>query len=374
MPFRAPKRFAGTAVAVAAIIVILAVMLLGGSRTPTADAAILTRAKAALDQPGTIFYVQEHVYEASGGGGIEMLGGNGLAGGAVMCVPSCLARPPATGQTGISADPADDTLTYSFQEWLSPDASQDHTIYNNGDETADTADEYSAYDAADNTLTILTDAYPDAPAPSSQPSNVGAATFLGSGLTDLDDAGPSFYEQLYQEAQAGDQATSSGGSSQTTVTSQLIGQTTIDGEAVYELSFDVQSTVDANAGALALNPQQILVYLDSQTYTPVRTVEVVSNPHDNPGSPAGTTVAKVIDYTMQSLPDTPANEALLQIAAPPGATTIQETMSQYRAAHGFEPAPGPSGSTGTSGATDATGSSGTSGSGASGASSTTTPG
>jgi hypothetical protein len=294
-------------------------------------------------------------------------------------VPSCLARRPATGQTGISADPADDTLSYSYQEWLSPDGSEEHTIYNNGDETADTADEHSVYDAADNTLTILTDAYPDAPAPSSQPSNVGAATFLGSGLTDLDDAGPSFYEQLYQEAQAGDQATSSGGSSQTTVTSQLIGQTTIDGEPVYELSFDVQSTVDANAGPLALNPQQIIVYLDSQTYTPVRTVEIVSNPHDNPGSPPGTTVTKVIDYAMQSLPDTSANEALLQITAPPGATTIQETMSQYRAEHGFEPSVGSSGSTGPSGATDSTGpsgstgSSGTSGSGASGASGTTPP-
>ena len=308
LPRRAPKRSAALAVvAVAAVVALLVVPSLDGSRTGVAQAAVLTRAAAALDQPNRILYVQLQDYSADGDG-VSMLGGNEL-GGFVMCVPGPCSHSgaPATLQTGISADPSSDTLTYSSQEWLSP--GQDHTIYNNGDEvaTSDATDQYVAYDAADNTLTTLTDmGFPSTPAPS-EPSNLALAAApvaIGSNLAD-----PSFYEQLYQQVQAGQQATIPEGSAETTVAAHLIGQTTIAGESVYELRFDVQTTMPSggdlsgpNCGptVCTLATREILLYLDSQTYTPVRTVVITLNPNDNQGLPDGTAVSQVADYSVQS--------------------------------------------------------------------------
>ena len=117
-PRRAPKRSAAlAAVALAAVVALLVVPSFDGSQTAVAQAAVLTRAAAALDQPNTILYVQVHDYSADGDGP-SMLGGDEL-GGFAMCVPGPCSRSatPATPQTGISADPSADTLTYSSQEW-----------------------------------------------------------------------------------------------------------------------------------------------------------------------------------------------------------------------------------------------------------------
>ncbi len=153
---------------------------------------------------------------------------------------------------------------------------------------------------------------------------------------------------------------------------------------------NVNTTITAPAGGYSSLPaaactattctlaqRQVLLYLDSQTYTPVRTVVITLNPHDIQGPPPGTTVTAVADYSIQALPDTPANEALVQMTAHPGATQIQATLAQYNAEHGLDlvPSPGPgattntgpTGPTGAASQTGATGMPGTSTSGASGA-------
>ena len=385
-PRRAPKRSAAlAAVALAAVVALLVVPSFDGSQTAVAQAAVLTRAAAALDQPNTILYVQVHDYSADGDGP-SMLGGDEL-GGFAMCVPGPCSRSgtPATLQTGISADPSADTLTYSSQEWLSP--GRDHTIYSNGDEvaTSGATDQYVAYDAADNTVTTLTDmGFPSTPT-SPPPSNLALAAAPGAISSNLAD--PSFYEQLYQQAQAGQQATIPEGTAQTTVAAHLIGQTTVAGESVYELRFDLQTTMPSggdlsgpNCGptVCTLRTSEILLYLDSQTYTPVRTVVLTSNPNDNQGLPDGTAVSQVADYAVQRLPDTPANEALLQMSAHPGAAQVQAAYDQYRADHGLSPvtgsstgASGPTGSSGATGSSSEAGPTGSSGASASGSSGVT---
>ena len=210
LPRRAPKRSAALAVvALAAVVALLVVPSLDGSRTAVAQAAVLTRAAAALDQPNTILYIQVHDYSADGDG-ISMLGGNEL-GGFAMCVPGPCSHSgtPATLQTGISADPSGDTLTYSSQEWLSP--GQDHTIYNNGDEvaTSDATDQYVAYDAADNTLTTLTDmGFPSTPT-SSPPSNLALAAAPGAISSNL--AGPLLLRTALPAGPGGTASNHSGG-------------------------------------------------------------------------------------------------------------------------------------------------------------------
>ncbi len=366
---RSTTRWATLAVAAVAVAAFVVIPLLGGSRTAIAQAEVLKRASAALDQPDRILYVQPQDYSADGDG-VSMLGGNEL-GGFVMCVPGPCSHSgaPATAQTGISANPSSDTLTYSSQEWLGP--GQDHTIYNNGDEvaTSDATDQYVAYDATDNTLTTLTGmGFPSTPT-SSPPSDLALAAAPGAIGSNLAD--PSFYEQLYQQVQAGQQATIPEGSAQTTVAAHLIGQTTIAGESVYELRFDVQTTMPSggdltgpNCGptVCTLATSEILLYLDSQTYTPVRTVVITLNPNDNQGLPDGTAVSQVADYSVQSLPDTSANEALLQMSAHPGAAQVRATYAQYRAEHGLSPLTGSTASTGATGSSGTSGSSGATGS------------
>ena len=89
----------------------------------------------AIDQPGAILRVDVADHAAKGRGP-TMLGGDELS-GVAMCVPGpCAAQPPATTHTGISADPAADTLTYGAQERMSADGSREHTVYSNGDETS----------------------------------------------------------------------------------------------------------------------------------------------------------------------------------------------------------------------------------------------
>ena len=290
----------------------------------------------------------------------------------------------------LSADPANDALNYSSQEWLSPGQSQVHTIYNNGDETVLDTDthEYVAYNAAHDTVTTLTSdstipgAIPSASPAASTPFPLAGALGLTSKVAD-----PSYFENLYHEAQVGGEHTVG----RITVTAaQLVGQTTIGGESVYELRFDFQFAATANPPAydpcgskVCTRPdQETLLYLDSQTLMPVRSVVMTVNTNDRPGFPPGTTVSDVTDFTVQSLPDTPSNESLLQMSPHPGATQVQETYTPGKgtvvstgasSASGLTSQAGTTSSTGSTGATTATGTTGTTGatgtskSGASGA-------
>lgn len=381
-----PRRlvFAAVPVALAAAALVV-VPSLGGSGTGLAEGAVLAHAAAALDQPNTILYVQTQSY--GNAGVLCMANFSAASGSTTVSSPMCVGgSSDEAGTSGISANPADDTLNYSSQEWISPDQSQVHTIYNNGDELAQDRDahNYQAYNPADNTLTTLTVPGATGPPPSSNTlSAPGPLAALITPLTlSFNISDTSYFEDLYQEAQAGEQNSSG----RTTVTAQLVGQTTIDGESVYELSFAIQFMAPANppAGgacdATGCTPPgappefETLLYLDSQTFMPVRSVGMVSNTNDRPGFAPGTAVRDVTEFTVQSLPDTPANEALLQMSPHPGATQVNVDDTQPPASE--------TGSTGTSGATDATGptsevgttgstgTTGASGSGASGVSGT----
>jgi hypothetical protein len=311
---RYPRRLALAAVPVGLAAVALAVVpALGGSRTAIAQAAVIQRAAAALEQAGTITYLQVEDYSAYGGGGCAR---------AVLGI-GCIAGSSPIAPGGISADPAQDTLTLSYQEWTSPDLSQDHITYANGDETVNNlgTQQIAAYDATDNTLTTLTDT-----GFGTAPQGTGAAAPLPlpapANLAD-----PSYYETLYQQALAGTQGV------------QLVGQTTIGSESVYELQFLIVPPTPADppageecGGTVCVPPDlEIQVYLDSQTFTPVRSVQMTVNTTDRPGIPPGTTVNEVSDFSVQHLPDTPANASLLQMSAHPGATQVDETADQYRA-------------------------------------------
>lgn len=289
---------------------------LDGPRTGIAQAAVLARAAQALDQQGTILYAQVEDYAAR----------------TMTCIlaAGCVAAPGADPRDGLSADPADDTLSYSEQEWLSPDRNVQRELFSNGDETVENADAntFEAYDAATNTVTTLTQLDDGTPAPPASSGQVQLAPMPA--LRDV--ANPSFYEALYQQAQAGGQD------------AQLVGQTTIDGTSVYELrfTFDHKPPADPPPGdmcgpSVCVPPGQIIdLYLDSRTFVPVRTVTIVSNATDQPGLPNGDTVSSVVDFSAQVLADTAANEPLLQMSAHPGATTVQETAAQYRANLGAE--------------------------------------
>jgi hypothetical protein len=343
----------------------LVVPSLDGSRTAVAQAAVLTRAAAALDQPNAILYIQEQNYGTVGSCFALARSSSAGAPGTPICVGG---RSTDAGTSGISADPANDTLNYSSQEWLSPDESQVHTIYGNGDEAAlnNSTGQYTIYDAANDTL-INDSSIPITPPP------IGTIAPLAIGPLALSRAisDPAYFEELYQEAQAGDK----NAQGQTTFTSELVGQTTIDGESVYELRFDFHFTAPADIAADNAPDQENLLYLDSKTYTPVRSVKMAVNPSGQPDGPSGTTVLAVTDFTVQSLPDNPANERLLQMSPHPGATQIQENHTPQTgttasgtgtgAALGTG-ATGPSGATGASSEAGPTGSSGASASGSSG--------
>ncbi len=320
LPAARRRRPAVRRLAVAAVPVTLAGgalvvgLSLSSPRTGIAQAAMLTRAAAALEHPGTITYLQVQAYTAAG---------------TVTCVlgghprPICIGAPQGNPGAGISEDPADDTLTYSSREWLSPDGLREHTVYDNGDETMTNAatHEYEAYDAADNTLTTITDRPQASPSP-----QAGASQPLPL-PTIQDFAQPSYYESLYQQAQAGVQSV------------QLLGQSTIGGRQVYELRFALQGPSPEHAGAgdmcgdaaCAAPATAVVLYLDSTTFMPVRTVETVSNTGDLPGLPDGTSVRSVTDFAAESLTATTANEGLLEVAPHPGATNIEQTEAQYRA-------------------------------------------
>ncbi|MGA2471657.1 MAG: hypothetical protein ABSG64_13325 [Solirubrobacteraceae bacterium] len=347
LPRQAPRRFASITALAAALVAVVVALSLGGSRTVIAQAAVLERAATALEKPNMILESQMRFYNADGGGLTMALGGNGLGGR--MCIPGpCARQAPATARTGISADPAHDKLTYSVQGWLSPNRTQAHAVYSNGDETSlnRTTEEYWAYDAADNTLTTLTDMdLPSAPPP---PSTAPLSLELASAGATFGYLGnPSFYEQLYKDTQAADHTTVSGGAMSQTITTRLAGPTSIAGQAVYELRFDVNTTIRRPAGTnrrfagactatrCTLPESQILLYLGRQTYTPVRTVVITTNPHDIVGPPPGTTVTAVAEYSIHTLPDTPANQTLLKITPHPGAKHTQTTLAHYMHAHGL---------------------------------------
>lgn len=292
---------------------LVACLSLSPSRTSIAQADVLARAAAALEHPNMITYLQVQAYRA-GGTVTCLLGGHPG--------PICIGAPPHNPGAGISEDPTDDTLTYSSREWLSPDGLREHTVYNNGDETVTNAatHEYEAYDAADNTLTTITDRTEVSPAPqASAPQPMPLPTIE-------DFAQPSYYESLYRQAQAGQQSV------------HLLGQSTIDGRQVYGLHFEIlrPSLADAPAGdlcggAVCTPPTTaITLYLDSTTYMPVRTVETMSNTANLPGMPDGTSVLSVTDFTAENLPATTANEGLLEMASHPTATHIRQTQAQYR--------------------------------------------
>jgi hypothetical protein len=325
---RPPRRLAFAAAALALVLAAAALALptlLGGSRGGIAQAAVLTRAAAALGQANTILHLQVQTYSATGGGPCIEVG--------VAPFLACDNGSSAASQTGISANPAGDTLTSSYQEWLSPDHSQDHTLYGDGYETVINSDaqEVESYDPAANTLTTLTgDTGVAAPAP--DPAQLGGALGTPSAF-DLSD--PAYFEELYQEAQAGQQATNA----QTTIATQLVGQTTIAGEPVYELRFDFHFTPPTNppagdiCGTTGCSPpdQETLLYLDSQTFMPVRSVTMLENTTDRPGMPPGTSVLFVAELAVDGLPDTTAGESVLAMSAHPGATQITETVAQHRA-------------------------------------------
>ncbi len=303
-------RFAlmGTA-AGAVLAAIIVVPSLGGSRSGLAQAAVISRAAAALEQPNTILYLQVQDYSAH----------------AVICVRfgECSSGDSATREGGISANPAEDTLTSSSQEWVSPDSSVEHTIYNNGVETVTNEDthEDSTYDPSDNTLTTVTETGAGFHSPSGERSPLPAPA-------DFQD--PAYYKNLYREAQAGTQKV------------RLVGQATIAGKSVYQLQFDSTWTPPAHppagdmCGSTVCTPPaiEILVYLDSQTFTPVRSVTMTLNTTNRPGIPKGTSVTSVTDFTAQSLPDTSQNEALLQMSQHPGAATVKVSEAQFKAALG----------------------------------------
>jgi hypothetical protein len=179
-------------------------------------------------------------------------------------------------------------------------------------------------------------------------STLASKVFDGSLIPFIEN--PSYYQQLLQDAETSTQGGDASG--WTTISAQLVGQTTIAGDPVYELRFDVRRT--------ALPEQQILLYIDTQTFLPVRSVGTVFNVKDFAGAPPGMAVSDVADYSIQNLPDTPANQALLQMTPHPDATQVQATYAQYIGAS-HQPQPSSSTTaTGATGTSERTGTTGTS--------------
>jgi len=314
VPRRPPRRlvFAAVGVALAAVALAVVPSLGGGPRAATAQAAVLERAAAALEQPGSIVDLQVSVYAAHGSGCFVI----------ILGLDDCVQGASPDAAAGISADPAADTLTTSYQEWLSPDGSVDRTLYAGGDEAVRNSAtlETVVYDPAVNVLTTLTGTEGGA-----TPQVPGADRAPIPSISDFQD--PSYYESLYQQALAGTQNVT------------LVGQTTLGGESVYELRFEIDPAPPANppagdmCGSTVCQPPQMtfLLYVDSQTFLPVRCVNIVTWPAGAIGVPAGSTVESVTDYSAQSLPDTAANQSLLAMSPHPGASLVTETQAQARA-------------------------------------------
>jgi hypothetical protein len=62
---------------------------------------------------------------------------------------------------------------------------------------------------------------------------------------------------------------------------------------------------------------------------PVRSVISIDNTRDLGGAAPGDAVWQVADFSVQSLPDTPANAALLAMSTHTGAPMVNETRQQY---------------------------------------------
>jgi hypothetical protein len=255
-----------------AIGVVAAASLLGSRQPATALATVLTRSSAALAHPEGIVYVAAIDY-----GGNVCLGEEAP----IRCI----------GDTGINlnADPAQDPVSFTYQEWTSAAGPRQHTIYGTGDETVSNGQTRSSYDPANNTLTTTEIAS------SSSSSATGGALPEVSALTISD------IESIYRQAQAGE-----GGA-------QLIGQTNIGGESAYELRIVAQEST-------------VLLYVDAQTFLPVRAVLISS------GRLAAPRVADVTNFVAQSLPDTPSNEALLDMSPHTGATGVELSEAQLSTA------------------------------------------
>jgi hypothetical protein len=334
---RRPRYRTSGAIALAgALAAVLAVVLIpGGSavRPASAGAAVLKRAAAAFDRPNAILLIRVRDHNANGWG-TRMLGGNGPLG--VMCVPSsCDSPPPATARTGISANPDKDALTYSLEEWASPDGRQVHAIYSNGDELVRNAtrDQYSAYDPADDALTVLSHVSYGSPAQTPL-ATLAEHEFDGSLIPFIED--PSYYKDLFQGAKSGTERTEQAGVSR--ISARLLGRTTIGRKPVYELRFDVYRA--------ALPKQRILLYIDTRSFLPVRSVGIVFNAHDLTGAPPGTAVTDVADYSVVIEPATATNDALLRMRQHPGAKQVHATYAHYLADHGPPSRPDPRTSTG----------------------------
>jgi hypothetical protein len=302
-------RFALTGTAASAVLAaVIVVPSLGGSRSGLAQAEVISRAAAALEQPNAILYLQVQDYSAQT---------------RVICVRfgECSSGASAGREGAISANPADDALTYTSQEWVSPDSSVEHTIYNNGVETVTNEDthEDSTYDPSNNTLTTVTETGAGLSIPSGEPSPQPAPA-------DFQD--PAHYKNLYREARAGTQKV------------RLVGQTTISGKSVYQLQFESTPTPPAHppagdmCGSAVCTPpgHEILVYLDSQTFTPVRSVTLTLNTSNLPGIPKGASVTSVTDFTAKSLLDTSQNKGLLEMSQHPGAATVKVSEAHSKAA------------------------------------------
>jgi hypothetical protein len=249
---------------------------------------VIARAAAALDQPGTILHFKANVYWHD-------------------------------SPTPINADPSH-TLGQTIEEWQSPGARQLHVVESGpenpgGDEYAENWDAKTAegYNGELNQLIDLTDPSFFDPARRS-PAGTNPATLLGLGGQDVTDD----LESLVQEAEGGVQNI------------HVAGQTTIRGSSVYELRIDYTVPVVADpSGATITNPTGLpttpvrlstLVYVDSQTFLPVRIVDL------GPPAPAvgpGAVVERVTDYVLaERLPDTPQNQGLLGLSPHPGATEV----------------------------------------------------
>ena len=299
---RVSRRWVGAFVAVVAVAVaaILVLPSLGGSRTGLAQAAVLAHASAALEQqPNAILYENATVYVA----GQTCLAVRGSA------PPLCVGINQQN--VTLSADPTHDTASYTYQEWISADGREQHTLYSGGDETAVGNDAYSLYDPANNTITTDT-GYALIPPPTAWAHPQPGEILLPSTLSVAD------LEALYGQAAAGSPYV------------KLIGQTTVDGHTAYELQ--IASTPDgatSSAGATGATGATgvpgptgfyLLLYIDSQSYLPLRAVNLFGGPSGpNAVSGASASVQSVTEFTPQLLPDTPANQNMLDMSHP-GAT------------------------------------------------------
>jgi hypothetical protein len=264
-------------------VVVATIFLLGSSRPGIAQAGVVSRAAAALEQPGTILHLQVTEYTSG-----------------TICISEggCTPINPTTAKNGISANPAEDAVSNTYQEWLSTDGSRRRIVEGDGQELVSNAEtsEQVSYNPVNHRLTTIT------------AGTVPSSSFVSPTI--------SYLQNLYREAQAGRQNL------------ELVGQTTISGESVYELRLDSSALPPGNmCGTEVCKPPvvSVLIYLDSQTFVPVRTV--IENPNQA-ASGHGSVVRNVTDFATQRLPNTSANKALLEMPVHRDATAVMRTQAQ----------------------------------------------